>query len=178
MKYSACALAMLVAATITSAAMAADGTIKFEGELTAETCRASLSGGDNESTVKLPTLATSALANRGAVAGLTAFSISLKECSDTPRAAAAFFQAGGTVDPVSGNLKNSGTATEVQLQLVDATNGQAIKAGSGQQSTSTSRITTAGSTLVELPYAVQYYAKGATGPGTVVSSVTYNIDYK
>ncbi|QQZ35127.1 fimbrial protein [Pseudomonas sp. SK2] len=178
MKYTACTLAMLVAATITSAAMAAEGTINFNGELKAETCQVSVNGGGN-STVTLPTLATSELDGAGKVAGLTAFNIKLNNCSASLKTAAAFFQAGGTVDPASGNLRNSGTATKVQLQLVDATNGKPIKAGSGEQLTSTSRIALNNqSQSADLPYAVQYIAEAATGPGTVVSSVTYNIDYK
>lgn len=178
MKYTACALAMLVAATITSAAMAAEGTINFNGELKAETCQVSVGGGGN-STVTLPTLATSELAESGKVAGLTAFNIKLSNCSAALKTAAAFFQSGGSVDPSNGNLKNSGSATNVQLQLVDATNGKPIKAGSGEQLTNTSRIALDGKSLsADLPYAVQYVAQAATGPGTVVSSVTYNIDYK
>ncbi|MGF6590104.1 fimbrial protein [Pseudomonas sp. 2835] len=178
MNYTACAIAMLVAATTTSAAMAADGTINFNGELKAETCQVSVNGGGT-SVVTLPTFATSALAEAGKVAGQTGFNIKLSNCSTALKTAAAFFEAGGTVDPKSGNLKNSGTATKVQLQLVDAANGKPIKAGSGDQITTTSRIDLDKQSLsADLPYAVQYFAEAATGPGTVVSSVTYSINYQ
>ena len=52
MNYKARALAVLVAATVSSAAMASDGKIDFNGELKAETCQvavngAAASGGDH-----------------------------------------------------------------------------------------------------------------------------------
>ncbi|HBP1852408.1 TPA: fimbrial protein [Pseudomonas aeruginosa] len=178
MKYTACALAMMVAATITSTAMAAEGTINFNGELKAETCQVSVNGGGT-STVTLPTLSTSELDESGKVAGLTSFNINLSNCSAALKTAAAFFQAGGAVDPSNGTLKNSGSAANVRLQLVDATSGKPIKAGSSEQLVSTSRIAINENSLsADLPYAVQYFAEAATGPGTVISSVTYNIDYK
>ncbi|MCF5250052.1 type 1 fimbrial protein, partial [Pseudomonas sp. PA-5-4B] len=44
MDYKARVLAVLVAATATSAAMASDGTINFNGELKAETCQVAVNG--------------------------------------------------------------------------------------------------------------------------------------
>ncbi|MDX9663753.1 fimbrial protein [Pseudomonas sp. P5_152] len=180
MNYKARALAVLVAVTATSAAMASDGTINFNGELKAETCAVAVNGaGASGTVVTLPTLSTSVLANAGQVAGQTGFNIQLSKCSAALKTAAAFFEAGGTVDPRTGNLKNSGDATKVQLQLVDASNGNVIKAGDTGQVASTSRIAIDAAALTaDLPYAVQYFAQGATTPGTVVSSVTYSINYQ
>jgi major type 1 subunit fimbrin (pilin) len=182
MDYKARFLAVLVAATATSAAMASDGTINFNGELKAETCQVAVNGaaGSAGSTVTLPTISTASLAAQGQVAGQTGFSIQLSKCSAALKTASAFFEAGGSVDPASGNLKNlSGTATKAQLQLVDASNGKAIKAGDTGQVASTSRISIDTTTLsADLPYAVQYYAQAATTPGTVISNVTYSINYQ
>lgn len=180
MNYKARVLAVLVAASATSAVMASDGTINFNGELKAETCTVAVNGaGASGTVVTLPTLSTSVLATAGQVAGQTGFNIQLSKCSAALKTAAAFFEAGGTVESKSGNLKNSGTATKVQLQLVDATNGKAIKAGDTGQVASTSRVAIDKTALTaDLPYAVQYFAEAATGPGTVVSSVTYSINYQ
>lgn len=180
MNYKARALAVLVAATVSSAALASDGKIDFNGELKAETCKVAVNGasGANGTTVTLPTISTASLTTAGQVAGQTGFNIELSDCSAAIKTAAAFFESGGSVDPTSGNLKNvSGSATKVQLQLVDATNGQAIKAGNTAQVTSTSRVDVANTSAI-LPYAVQYFAQAATTPGTVVSSVTYSINYQ
>ncbi|WP_314387255.1 fimbrial protein [Pseudomonas brenneri] len=180
MNYKARALAVLVAATVSSAALASDGKIDFNGELKAETCKVAVNGasGANGTTVTLPTISTASLTTAGQVAGQTGFNIELSDCSAAIKTAAAFFESGGSVDPASGNLKNvSGSATKVQLQLVDATNGQAIMAGNTAQVTSTSRVDVANTSAI-LPYAVQYFAQAATTPGTVVSSVTYSINYQ
>lgn len=182
MNYKARALAVLVAATVSSAAMASDGKIDFNGELKAETCQVAVNGAaaSGATTVTLPTISTASLASAGQVAGQTGFNIELSKCSAAIKTAAAFFESGGGVDPASGNVKNiSGSATKVQLQLVDATNGNAIKAGNTSQVTSTSRVTVDPTALTAvLTYAVQYYAQSATTPGTVVGSVTYSINYQ
>lgn len=180
MNYKARVLAVLVAATATSAVMAADGNIIFNGELKAETCTVGVNGGAADGTiVTLPTLATSVLASAGKVAGATGFNIELSKCSAALKTAAAFFEAGVGVDPKTGNLKNTGPATNVQLQLLDATNGKVIKAGDTGQVAATSRINIDPAALTaSLPYAVQYFAQAATGPGKVVGAVTYSINYQ
>jgi major type 1 subunit fimbrin (pilin) len=175
------ALAVLVAATGAQVANAADGTINFNGELVNQTCTIAVDGVVSPAiaTVTLPTISTGLLTAAGQSEGRTGFNIQLSNCVGTATTAAAFFNAGSTVDPVSGNLNNmTGTATNVQLQLVDQQGGAVIKAGSTGQITSTTRNTIDGTGAANMPYAVQYFATGATTPGTVVSSVTYNVDYQ
>lgn len=182
MNYKTRALAVLVAAIASSVAMASDGKIDFNGELVAETCKVAVNGASAASatTVTLPKISTVALGEKGQVAGQTGFNIELSECSAALKTAAAFFESGGGVEPISGNLKNvGGTATKVALQLVDASNGKAIIAGNTAQVSTTSRVAIdATSKAAVLPYAVQYYAEAATTPGTVVGSVTYSINYQ
>ncbi|WP_123725577.1 fimbrial protein [Pseudomonas protegens] len=188
MGYSSRLLILIVAAATAQAVTASDGQIDFEGKLVTETCHVFLPDASNKypledtdplkSFVTLPTLSTSALARAGSVAGETRFTIALSRCSGTFKTAAVLFEPGHTVDPTSGNLKNSGSATNVQLQLIDAANGNAIKAGSASQISATTRFAINSEGEAELPYAVQYYAQAATGPGTVVSSVTYSINYQ
>jgi major type 1 subunit fimbrin (pilin) len=175
------ALFVMAAVCVTPLAVASDGTINFNGELVAQTCTVAVNGVVSPaiSTVTLPTISNSLLTTAGQVAGQTGFSIELSKCSGSAKTAAAFFESGASVDPVTGNLNNlSGTATEVQLQLVDASNGSKIKAGDTMQSTATSRLTLDESGAAFMPYAVQYFASGTTTPGTVVSSVTYSVNYQ
>lgn len=181
MNRKALALAVLVAATGTQFANAADGTINFNGELVNQTCTIAVDGVVTPAvaTVTLPTISTSLLNAAGQAEGRTGFNIQLTNCVGAATTAAAFFNSGSTVDPVSGNLNNmTGTATNVQLQLVDAQGGAIIQAGNTNQKTQTTRNTIDATGAATMPYAVQYFATGTTTPGTVVSSVTYNVDYQ
>ncbi|RXV68731.1 type 1 fimbrial protein [Burkholderia stabilis] len=164
-------------------AHAADGTINFTGELMAQTCTIDVNGTVTPAvaTVTLPTVSTGKLTASGETTGQTGFVVGLKNCSGPATAASAFFENGPTVDLASGNLNTTagaGAATNVQLQLVDASNGSTIKAGNTDQNTNTTRIALDASGNANLPYAVQYYATGATTAGSVNSSVTYSINYQ
>lgn len=180
MKRKVLALAVLLSATGAQFASASDGTINFNGLLTAATCAITVNDVPTPAvaTVTLPTVSTSVLAATGQVAGATDFNIKLSGCSPSSGAVAAYFEAGSGVDPLTGNVKNSsGTATNVQFQLLDATNGDAIAAGNTNQRTLTTHIMRDMGSAT-LPYAVQYIAQDATTAGTVVGSVTYSIDYQ
>ena len=170
------------AGTLGQAAHAADGTIYFEGEITAQTCTIDVDGTVTPAaaTVTLPTVPTSTLATAGQTAGQKNFVIGLKNCTGPATSAAAFFENGATVDLASGNLKTTtgtGQATNVQLQLVDGSNGAVINAGNTNQNTRTTKVALDASGNANLPYAVQYYATGATTAGEANSSVTYSINY-
>lgn len=181
MNRKALALAVLVSATGVQFANAADGTINFNGELRNQTCTIAVDGVRTPAvaTVTLPTISTGLLTTAGQVEGQTGFNIQLSNCVGTATTAAAFFNSGATVDPVSGNLLNmTGTASNVQLQLVDQQGGAVIQAGNTNQKTKTTRNTIDATGAANMPYTVQYFATGTTTPGTVVSSVTYNVDYQ
>ena len=138
-----------------SAQAASTGTITFNGELTDTTCEVDINGQGSDATVILPT-----------VGGHSKV--------------AAFFQPGNTVDLSTGRLKNvGGSATNVDLRLLDASNSYApINIGNTDQVDGMAYvdINTDGTAL--LPYAVEYFANAQTTPGTVTSSVIYNLQYK
>ncbi len=166
------------------AASAADGTINFAGKLTGQTCKITVNGVDSSSpsTVILPTVSTGKLTTAGQTAGQTGFLVALSRCVGAAKTAAVFFESGVTVDQVTGNLKNmstdAGSAQNVQLQLVDSSNGKPVKAGDTSQHMSTTHVALTAEGTASMPYAVQYYAMGPTSPGPVLSSVTYAIDYQ
>lgn len=181
MNRKALTIAILASLAGVQFANAADGTINFNGELVNQTCTIAVDGvvSPAVATVTLPTISTGLLTTAGQAEGRTGFNIQLSNCVGTATTAAAFFNNGSTVDPVSGNLQNvSGSATNVQLQLVDQQGGAVIQVGNTNQIANTTRNTIDGSGAANMPYAVQYFATGATTPGTVVSSVTYNVDYQ
>ncbi|OPA86082.1 fimbrial protein [Pseudomonas fluorescens] len=174
------AFAALTTTLAMSVAHATDGTINFTGELTAQTCTARVNGSTTAvSTVALPRIATTSLATAGATGGATTFTIALTGCStgaNVIASAAAFFEAGPGVDPTTRNLRSTGTANNVQLQLLDS-DGEIIQAGAATQVANTARTTvTAGAAT--LPYSVRYVATGVPTAGTVVSSVTYSLNYQ
>ncbi|WMT16057.1 fimbrial protein [Serratia fonticola] len=175
-------VASLVAAfgSVGLAQAASTGTITFNGELTANTCDVVVDGQGANATVVLPTVSTSQLQLATRTAGDTGFVMALNNCSGTLQTASAFFEAGASVDSVTGRLKNlTGGATNVSLQLLDGSSPSmaVIKAGSQEQVTDTSyKNVASGSTT--LPYFVRYYAEAPTTAGTVVSNVVYSIQYQ
>ncbi|MBO9537917.1 fimbrial protein [Herbaspirillum sp.] len=182
MKKIIIASAIIATAALGSAAHAADGTIFFTGSLQSQTCTIDVNGTVTPAiaTVTLPTVSTGKLAAAGQTTGRTGFIIGLRNCTGPATSAAAFFESGSTVDLTSGNLNTTtgtGTARNVQLQLVDASNGAVIRAGNVSQNTGTTKVALDASGNASLPYAVQYYATGVTTAGTVNSSVTYSINY-
>ncbi|MFC0226151.1 fimbrial protein [Serratia aquatilis] len=159
---------------------ASTGTITFNGELTANTCEVIVDGQGANANVALPAIGTNQLTTAAQTAGRTGFNMALKNCIGTLKTASAFFEAGATVDQVSGRLKNmTGTATNVDLQLRDGSSAAetVIAAGSQSQRTSTTYVNVESGTA-NLPYFVEYYANGPTTAGTVISSVVYSIQYK
>jgi len=176
--------ALLASVLAAPFAHASDGTVNFSGTVTDTTCTVSVTGAATKvTTVTLQTVSATALATAGQTAGLAPFTLRLSNCSSAKTLAstsAAYFEAGPGVDPSTGYVKNTGTATNVALQLVDAANNKAIKAGDYSQVAGNSRATIDPTTkAADIPYAVQYIAtQGAGSAGTVVGSVTYAINYQ
>lgn len=159
---------------------ASTGTITFSGELTSNTCDVTVAGQGADATVVLPTIGTNQLTAATQTAGRTGFNMELSNCAGTLTTASAFFEAGSSVDVTTGRLHNmSGTATNVDLQLRDGSNASqaVIQAGNTNQINTTTYVDVSSGSAT-LPYAVEYYAKGATTAGTVVSNVVYSIQYK
>ncbi|MGH8388884.1 MAG: fimbrial protein [Pseudomonas sp.] len=162
---------------LAATAHAADGTINFKGSIIGTTCRIAVNGtvAPAAATVTLPPVGDSLLNAVGKMAIPTNFDIMLSNCTATGKASA-YFEAGPGVDTISGHLKNTGTAANVDLQLLDRNNSNAaIRAG--QTQAATSRINFVGGAAT-LPYTVQYYALGVATVGTVTGSVTYSIIYE
>lgn len=177
-------LAVLAAAGFVGASQAAPtGTINFTGQLTDNTCDVNIDGQGVNPLIHLPTIQTSQLQTQGEVAGRTGFNVALTNCTAPAQSGVSvFFQAGDTVDQITGRLKNTDVsttgATNVSLQLLDATNSFApIKAGNQSQVTDTSYVEVAEDGSATVPYAVEYYADDATTAGMVTSKVLYSIQY-
>lgn len=180
--FSALAIGGAVATACSSAAIAADGTITFNGRVTDQTCTISTPAGTDFS-VTLPTVSQSALSSAGETAARTLFAINLTNCS-AGSTMATYFEPGPNVDIASGRLINQADvadrAENVQLQLLgDNFQFLPIRAvgGSGAQDNS-QWVPADGAGAADLNYYVEYYATAAVTSGEVTSSVQYTIIYQ
>ena len=166
---------LAVAALVPAACFAADGTITFNGSITAQTC--TINGGTSNFTVNLPKVSTTAFAATGAKAGATRFTIALTNCTPASGNARAFFEAGPNVDTTTGRLKiAAGGAANVQVGLA-TTAGADIVIGAASGSQNTTYVPIA-SGSANLDYLAQYVSTGAVAAGAVTTSVTYTIEFQ
>jgi major type 1 subunit fimbrin (pilin) len=166
-----------VAALAPQAAKASDGTMTFNGKVVASTCTVGVNGGGASNSVTLPTVATSALPSAGTVAAATPFSVKLTGCTFGTAGNVGLYFEPGTNTLADGNLKNTAATNNVEVQLLNATQGvMTLNSASGSQNGSTAAVTTASSSAT-LNYYAQYYAIAAASAGTVASTVTYSVVY-
>lgn len=171
--FSSISIAMMSAGPVQAAST---GTITFNGQLNSNTCDVVVDGQAADATVVLPTIGTNLLSTTGQTAGDTGFTMALNNCAGTLETASAFFEAGATVDSVTRRLNNTGTATNVSLQLLDgySPSRAVIEAGNQSQVNGNTYVNIS-SGSANLPYIVRYFAEGATTAGTVVSNVVYSV---
>lgn len=169
-----------IALALTQAAYAdSANTITFKGEVTEQTCEVTVNGVNARPVVLLPTVAKSELAAAASSAGLTTFTLGVTGCTvdaDNALDVKTVFIANNMTD--RGNLANTGSAQNVELQLMtDSTGTTAIDLRDALPVAGIK--VAAGATSGEHDYAVQYFspAGGATA-GTVVGAVQYAISYQ
>lgn len=172
--FVASSLALLI--TQTAYADSAN-TITFKGEVTEQTCEVTVNGVNARPVVLLPSVAKSELASTASSAGLTAFTLGVTGCTlDTDALdIKTVFVANNMTE--RGNLANTGTAQNVELQLMtDSTGTTAIDLRSAAP---IDGITVAaGSTSGEHDFAVQYFSpNGGATAGTVIGTVQYAVTY-
>jgi len=174
-KLSGAAFAAALAAGLATGAHASDGTVTITGEVTAQTCK--INGGTPSFTVSLPKVSTTALAAANATAGRTPFQIALTECNPATGTVSAYFEPGANTDTDNNRLKNTGTATNVAVQLLNSSS-TAIALGKDATGQGGGNATLAGGAAT-LKYFAEYLATtGAAGAGTVSTSTTYSIVYQ
>nr|WP_245841128.1 fimbrial protein [Paraburkholderia ribeironis] len=166
-------------AALPLASHAADGTITFTGNITAQTC--TINGGStgtNNFSVALPTVSASSLATAGQSAGRTPFNIALTGCTPGTGNVHTFFESGGTTDPATGYLiLDAGGAQNVEIALLNGLDGSEIKAGFAD-SLQNSYPVALSNGAATLPYFAEYKATGIATAGAANSSVMYTISYQ
>jgi major type 1 subunit fimbrin (pilin) len=161
-------------------AHAADGTITFNGVVTAQTC--TINGvaqgtGNADIAVTLPTVSSAALYSAGVTAGRTPFNIALTNCTPNSGNVHTFFEQGPTIDTTTGDLlvtTGGATNVEIHLQNGDLSDISLNQADSVQNSKSVA-ISSGAATL---NYYAEYKATGAATAGAANSSVMYTMVYQ
>jgi major type 1 subunit fimbrin (pilin) len=176
--YGMIAAAAAMAFAIPMSSYAADGTITFNGSITAQTCTINGNGaGSSDFTVTLPTVSASALAAAGQTAGRTPFNIALTGCTPATGNIHTFFESGPTTDSTTGNLVlQAGGAQNVQIGLENA-DFSPIKAGFADASQNSASVAI-DSGAATLTYYAKYIATGVATAGAANSSVMYTIAYQ
>lgn len=159
-------------------ATASDGTISFSGGIVASTCIIKLNDVSASGTVTMPWVALNLLATTGNIAAPTNFTLNLSGCTTVTGATLvnAFFESGAGVNNSTGNLINTGTATNVAVQLLVAGTMTQIIPGLATQAQPAS-VSIPGGTGT-LAYVAQYISTGVATAGTIISSVTYSLTYQ
>lgn len=180
MRYFKLSAASAAAALVlmSTSARASDGTITFNGNLQTTTC--AVTAASASLTVGLPTLAASTFTALKPSAGQTNFSIAVSGCptgAGAPTSFTTFFEAGPTVNLANGYLKNTGTATGVELRLLNASNSAVIDLSkpAGSQNVAAASLP-AGTGAGQANFWVEYYGTSATA-GSVTSNITYSVIY-
>ncbi|MNG00710.1 Type-1 fimbrial protein, A chain precursor [compost metagenome] len=163
-------------AAIILPAQAADGTITFNGSITATTCTVTVNGVNASATVNLPAARLSDLGVSGNTAGATDFNVVLSNCTGLPatgQGAAVHFESGSQVN-TDGRLNPTRAGSGVELAIYPRNNATPLMLG---QAPLTAIGNIAGGAIT-LPYTVKYRSISTTPTaGAVSSSVTYSIVY-
>lgn len=172
-------LAGVCAVLALPAAMAADGKIQFNGEVTGSTC--DINAGHPDFIVTLPPVSTTALKVAGAGAGTTRFNLVLSNCDPDTGKVATYFEAGPTINSDTGRLINGfgvNQASNVEVALLnDRAEPMLLNRAAGAQNSQVVDIAGGGATL---DYFAQYVATAdnSVTAGQVSTHVFYSLVYQ
>lgn len=168
----ATAVTTVLGAVIILPAQAADGTITFNGSITATTCTVNVNGGGLNPTVILPAARLDQLTANGNTTGDTSFNVVLSACGAATNGAAVHFEQGARVN-AQGGLSTLGNGAGVELVIHQGASDTPLVLG---QAPALAIASINGGSLT-LPYTVKYRRIAAPVAGTVSSSVAYSIVY-
>lgn len=174
------ATSLVLSLGLTSSAFAKDGTVVIEGKITDQTCIINNFTSDKDIKVKLPTVKKDSLASTGETAGRTPFKIELTGCkaASAEQQVKAFFLPDAAKVNAEGRLKNTGSATNVDVQLLNADGTTGILAGENITTQNVTPVSLNNAETGTLQYNAQYYATGAATAGDVKATVDFNIVYE
>ena len=152
-----------------------DNTITFKGAVSDQTCTVSVNGSDAAPVVLLPTAPAADLAVSGATAKPTTFELGVSNCTAATSAVDITTVFVGNNVTGLGHLGNTGTATNVDIQLLDPSRA-AIDLSGGYAGVGDLTLA-AGDTDASATYTAQYFATGKATVGTVQAALQYAVTY-
>lgn len=171
----------------TANAAVPDGTITFQGTITAASCviAGPTSSGSSSFAVTLPTTSANTLmaSGTGAYASSnTPFTMTLSSCPAGSKVGVQFYSTSNVDTVATGTLKNTGV-NGVDVQLLDGSSApvtiaSAVPTGNTNVTDQTT-IPSSGNSTVTLNYSARYYVTSATVGGGAVSTATqYIVNYQ
>ncbi|BAN22424.1 fimbrial protein [Caballeronia insecticola] len=164
--------ALFVATSMVAAFAASDANLTFTGDILQPTCTVDSTTANQ--TIALGSVPISNFANVGSTANPRPFNIGLLNCSPN---ATVNMTVGGTMDTVPTVLQNTGTATQVGVQLLLA---GSVGGTTGTPITLNSTINLGvvnASNAMTVPFVAQFYRLGTMTAGTVTATATVNFTY-
>jgi len=160
-----------------SLAQAQTPTITFEGEVTDQTCKATING-QTDAVVMLPTVSQSDLAGVDKTAGKTDFTLNISGCTATSEGQTKKVKVNFFGPSVSGkNLKNTAAngARDVAVQLLDGS--QEIDLSAGIVPVEAGDISATDTSFSKV-FSAQYVSEATSvGVGKVTAVVQYTLSY-
>jgi len=158
-----------------SLAQAQTPTITFEGEVTDQTCKATING-QTDAVVMLPTVRTSEFAAANATAGPTSFTLDISGCTavttGTREVKVKFL---GRNVTASGNLGNTNPGNGVSVQLVDGNDTLDLSTGIVERKVGD---LSGSATSLSKDFTARYVSETDTvTPGKVTAVVEYTLSY-
>lgn len=174
-------LAVIAAGLFTPLVVNAAPMVTFQGEVSAQTCKASVAGGTN-GVVMLPTVAASELASAGSTAGLTKFTISVTDCADPDSSdlpiKTKFLGHAVTNNGNLGNIATASPAENVAIQLTSDGAGTSALVLNGPTSVD-GLVLEQGQTSATYDFGARYVSEnGGVTAGAVTSVVEYTLSYQ
>lgn len=153
------------------------GTLMFNGQISADTCKVSVDDGKS-SNIFLPVVSSSQLNETGKVAGRTDFTFTLTDCPADGNVKVLFNPGPGSTND-SGRLINasaaSNAAQNLTLQVLDNDSPISVSDESEQKNSGYVEVIDG---MAQLSYSVEYYAEGAVTVGPISSFISYNVVYE
>lgn len=150
----------------------ADAHLYFTGTILPPSC--DIDSTTANQTVNLGSAPVASFAAIGSTANATAFSVNLLNCSANVTVT---MNVGGTADTYPSVLKNTGTATQVGVQLLQASSIGATTGTPLTLNTAINKGTVGSSNTMTIPLVAQFYRLGAVTAGSVAATATVTFTY-